>query len=485
MPNKKLFILGMNTMLIFSTVLPTYAQETPPEMPGGNGGGPGGGQPGMSETQSQNISYSAVKDNTEDTTIKNETLESTGTDESVVHNSNGATTTIKKSTITQSSSTSTGGDDSSFYGVGAALLNTDGTMYVKNSKITTDAKGGAGIFSYGENSTTYVANTKITTSQDTAGGIHVAGGGNLYAWNVTATTSGESSAAIRSDRGGGNIVVDSGTFTTNGTGSPAIYSTANIAVKNATLTANNSEAVCIEGDNQVYLFNSKLTGNMSDNEQNDCTWNVILYQSMSGDSEEGNSTFQMVGGTLTAKNGGMFYTTNTESTITLKNVKIKYADTNDYFLKCTGNTNQRGWGTVGSNGANCTFTAIKQTMKGDIIWDNISTLNMYITKGSKLKGAIINDTTYSGDGYANVTIDKNSTWVVTGDSTLTSLSNAGTIKDSDGNTVTIKGTDGTVYVQGTSEYTITVSSYSTSADTTNASTVTAWKTFKQTKPENL
>ena len=51
-------------------------------MPGGNGGGPGGGQPGMSETQSQNISYSAVKDNTEDTTIKNETLESTGTDES-------------------------------------------------------------------------------------------------------------------------------------------------------------------------------------------------------------------------------------------------------------------------------------------------------------------------------------------------------------------------------------------------------------------
>ena len=32
---------------------------------------------------------------------------------------------------------------------------------------------------------------------------------------------------------------------------------------------------------------------MSDDEQNDCTWNVILYQSMSGDSEAGNSTFEM------------------------------------------------------------------------------------------------------------------------------------------------------------------------------------------------
>ena len=473
MHKKKLFILGMNTMMLFSNVMPTLAQETPPEMPGGNG------QPPMGESQSQDVSYSAVNDVTSDTTIKKENLESTGTDENVVHNSNGATTTIKKSTITQSSSTSSGGDNSSFYGVGAALLNTEGTMYVKNSTITTDAKGGAGVFSYGDNSTTYVSNSTITTSQDTSGGLHVAGGGTLYAWDVTATTSGESSAAIRSDRGGGNMVVDGGTYTTNGTGSPAIYSTANIAVNNATLKANRSEAICIEGENQIYLYNSKLTGNMQDNEQNDCTWNVILYQSMSGDSQEGNSTFQMVNGTLKAKNGGMFYTTNTQSTITLKNVKIKYAKSNDYFLKCTGNSNQRGWGSQGSNGANCTFTAIKQTMKGDIIWDNISTLDMYITKNSSLTGAITNDATYSGDGYANVTIDKKSTWVVTGDSTLTSLSNAGTIQDKDGNSVTIKGTDGTVYQEGTSEYTITVSSYSTSSDTTNASKVTSWKTFKQ------
>ncbi len=96
---------------------------------------------------------------------------------------------------------------------------------------------------------------------------------------------------------------------------------------------------------------------MSDDDQNDCTWNVILYQSMSGDSEVGNSTFEMQGGSLTAKNGGMFYTTNTESTITLSDVDITYALDNDFFLRCTGNNNQRGWGESGANGADCLFTA--------------------------------------------------------------------------------------------------------------------------------
>lgn len=199
-----------------------------------------------------------------------------------------------------------------------------------------DTNGGAGVFSYNKG-VTYVSDTTITTKQDTSGDIHVAGGGTLYACDVTATTNGQSAAAIRSDRGGGTMVVDGGTYTSNGTGSPAVYSTADIAVNNAKLIANGSEAVCIEGLNSLRLFDTSLTGNMSDDSQNDCTWNVILYQSMSGDSQEGNSTFEMNGGTLTAKNGGMFYTINTESTITLSNVNIKYADDNDFFLRCTGN----------------------------------------------------------------------------------------------------------------------------------------------------
>lgn len=464
---------------------PPLGEKPDGEPPQGDGQGGPGGTPGG---RSQGVeSYDAANDYTEDTTVDGETLSSTGTDENVAHISEGAKVSIKNSTITRESSDSQGGDNSSFYGVGAAVLTTDGEAYVSNSTIDTDSKGAAGLFAYGDG-IVYAANDTITTKQDTSGGIHAAGGGKLYAWDMTVETNGESSAAIRSDRGGGTLVVDGGTYTSNGVGSPAIYSTADISVNNAALTANGSEAICIEGLNSIHLFDSDLTGNMSDSEQNDCTWNVILYQSMSGDSEVGNSTFEMNGGSLTAGNGGMFYTTNTESTITLSDVDITYADDSEFFLKCTGNSNQRGWGESGANGADCLFTAENQEMQGDVVWDSISQLDFYMTDGSTLTGAVTDDESNAGeggDGYCNLYIGDGCTWTVTGDSTLTSLSSSGTITDEDGNAVTVKGTDGTVYVEGESSYTVTVASYSDTADLSGASSTTQWSDYETEKPEAL
>ena len=455
-----------------------------------SGGGPGGENGNAPQGGGQSAaptSYTSATEYSKDKTTTGKTYSSIGTDENAVHVTDGANVTLKDANVFRESEESQGGDSSSFYGIGAAVLTTDGISYISGGKVNTNAKGGAGIFSYGDG-TTYVSDTTISTKKDTSGGFHVAGGGKLFAWDVTATTQGESSAAIRSDRGGGTMVVDGGTYTSNGTGSPAVYSTADIAVHNADLTANNSESVCIEGLNSLRLFDCNVTGNMKDDSQNDCTWNVILYQSMSGDSEVGNSTFEMDGGTLTAKNGGMFYTTNTESTIRLSNVNITYAKDNDFFLKCTGNSNQRGWGTSGSNGADCNFTADNQKMEGDVIWDSISQLDFYMSNGSTLKGAVTDDESNAGNGgsgYCNFYIAKGCTWTVTGDSTLTNLYNAGTIVDNDGKTVTIKGTDGTVYVKGDSEYTITVSSYSTKADMSGMTESTAWTDYEKDKPSQL
>ena len=447
---------------------------------GGGQGGPGGQDSGVD-------SYAAANEYSSDETVSDTSLESTETNENAALVSNGAEVTFNNDAISRTSSDSQGGDNSSFYGVGAAVLATDGTAYVKDSTITTDSKGGAGLFAYGDG-TVYAADTDISTQQDTSGGIHAAGGGKLYAWDLSVETNGESSAAIRSDRGGGTMVVDDGTYTSNGVGSPAVYCTADIAVNNAELTANGSEAVCIEGLNSLRLYNSNLTGNMSDDDQNDTTWTVILYQSMSGGSEVGNSTFQMDGGTITSKNGGLFYTTNTECTIALKDVDITYNDDSEFFLQCTGNNNQRGWGQSGSNGSDCNFTADSQDMKGNVIWDSISDLDFYMTNGSTLEGAFVNDETYAGnggDGYCNVVIDKDSIWTVTGDSKITSLSNAGTITDADGKTVSVVGTDGTTYVEGDSDYTITVDSYQDRADTSASTSIDDWSNYEVERPESL
>lgn len=362
------------------------------------GGGMGGGQSAPS-------SYEAVNTYSEDNSISNESISSTGTDENAILVTNQANVSLDNVTIDRTSSDSTGGDSSSFYGVGAAVLATDGTVNISNSTITTNASGGAGIFAYGDG-VANVSDTTINTTQDTSGGIHVAGGGTLHATNLTVETNGGSAATIRSDRGGGTMTVNGGSYTSNGSGSPAVYCTADIDIQNATLTATGSEAVSIEGLNSLKLTDCDLTGDMPENEQNDCTWTVILYQSMSGDSEVGNSTFSMTGGSLTSKNGGLFYTTNTESTFYLSDVDITYSDSNDFFLKCTGNSNARGWGQSGANGADCIFTADNQDMTGDVIWDSISDLDFDMVNGSTLIGAFVQDESNAGNGgngYANLT----------------------------------------------------------------------------------
>ena len=73
-----------------------------------------------------------------------------------------------------------------------------------------------------------------------------------------------------------------------------------------------------------------------------------------------------------------------------------------------------------------------------------------------------------------MTIDKDSKWVVAGDSTLTNLACEGEIVDEAGNAVSIVGTDGTTYVQGDSAYTVTVSNYAETCNLSGAGEITGW-----------
>ena len=420
-----------NTSKVIETtqIKTTQKDNEPPKKPDGpppDGERPGGPPPEGSET---NITYKAVNHYNTNQTIDELILSSNGQDESAILVDNNANVTLNDFEITRTNNNSTGGDSASFYGVGAATLVTSGTLNLNEGTITTNAKGGAGVFAY-DKGIANVSGATIETKKDTSGGIHVAGGGTLNATELNVTTNGESSAPIRADRGGGTMIVNGGSFTSNGSGSPAIYCTADITVKDAVLVANNSEGICIEGLNTITLNSVELTSNMPDQNQNDNTWSVIVYQSMSGDSKIGKGTFNMNEGVLTSKNGGIFYTTNTESEFNIHSVEIKPSSDFEYLLRVTGNQNKRGWGKVGSNGAKCTFNAIDQEMNGKIIYDSISTLDLNLTNGTIYTGYIIKDDSATGgntaNGYANVTIDNGSEWIVTNDSTINTL----TVKDS-------------------------------------------------------
>lgn len=435
------FILAQASLMTLTLNTPlVQVQAAPPQAPPGGGGGFGG-----SGTVNQGTTATEI---TEDGTVTDTQYSSTGDDENALRVTN-AKVTLTGIKVDKTAGATSNTEDGDFYGMNAGLLATDGaTVTIKDATVNTSAQNGNGIFSYGQGTTVNVADTKITTTADNSGGIQTTGGATMNATNLTVETAGNSAAAVRSDRGGGRVVVDGGTYTSKGYNSPAIYSTANITAKNGTFTAQNSEALVIEGQNSITLENATVEGNMSDTKGSSSdtnVHNVMIYQSMSGDAEVGKAAFTMTDGNLISNNGDLIYVTNTHADINLTNVTIKNLDTEGRLLAVLGNDASHGWGTAGANGAKVTMTTQNQTLEGAIEVDTISTLNLALGKGTDFTGTIkIVDNADGGRSVVDnavVTVEEGATWNLTGDVTLTSLTNKGTI-NFNGHTITLA--DGTV-----------------------------------------
>ena len=334
------------------------------------------------------------------------------------------------------------GDEADFYGENAAVFATDGAqLTIEDASVTTDGTHANGIFSYGNGTVVRISDSVIETSGNCSGGLMVTGGGTLEAENLTIHTSGNSSAAIRSDRGGGTETVTGGSYTTEGTGSPVIYSTADVTVSDAELTSAASQGVVVEGKNSVTLQNVTLTAdnNTKNSDKSDTYQAVMIYQSMSGDAAEGEASFTMEDGSLTNKNGDIFFVNNTVAAITLRNAEIVNEDAGGVFLRAEA----AGWGSEGSNGGHVTLTAEDQAIEGNMLVDDVSSLNLYLGSGSSFTGAV-NPDAESGSVYVELADD--TVWTLTADSHISSLTCGEDAIDLNGYTLYVNGE---VYETGT------------------------------------
>lgn len=368
---------------------------------------------GRNTSESSAVTETAVSLSTDELTI-NETLENTVGGEHVIE-ANGTNDSYTNVKVLKSGDSE--GDEADFYGENAAVFASDGAV-LDLSEIVLESNGAHanGIFSYGEGTTVNVSDSVIETSGNCSGGLMTTGGGTMNASNLTIHTTGNSSAAIRSDRGGGTVTVDGGSYTTDGTGSPVVYSTADITVSNAAMESTASQGVVIEGSNSVTLHNVTLTAdnNTKNSDKSDTYQAVMIYQSMSGDASEGLGTFTMDGGTLTNKNGDIFFVNNTVAQIDLSGASIVNEDSEGVFLRAEA----AGWGNEGSNGGQVTLNAVGQTIDGDMLVDEVSSLNLYLRDGSSFNGAI-NPDGQQGDVYVELT--NGSSWTLMGDSYISSL----------------------------------------------------------------
>lgn len=369
-------------------------------------------QPGVGNNA--NVLHNGATEISSDTTNNLQTYSSTEGSQNAFLVTNG-TSKISNAKITKSGNSND--ENSDFYGTNAAVLVKNGTLNIDGGSVTTNGSHANGVFAYA-NGTINLTNTNIKTTSNNSGAIMVTGGGKLNATNVTAETDGNSSAPIRSDRGGGIMIVNGGKYTANGIGSPVIYSTANVTVNNATLISTKSEGAVVEGKNSITLNNVNLTDtNTTLNGNSETYKNIFIYQSMSGDADEGLASFSAKDSTITTNKGDTIFVTNTKATISLTNNKIINNDSTGAFLRIQSGK----WGRSGSNGGDVTLNANNQIINGDIFVDNISTLNMKLTNESNYTGKINGNNTAKN---ITLSLDSTSKIKLTGDTYVTTLEDA-------------------------------------------------------------
>jgi len=346
--------------------------------------------------------------------------------------------TLLDPAIASTSATMVDGD-SSWYGLDAAVLDYNGgVLTIDGGTITSSGDGGNLVYSYGTGTVT-ISNATISATSSSASnghGIYASGAGTIVANNVTASSKGPARSIVAADNGGGTVTINGGSYSAAGSKSAGIYSTGTIVANNATFTTGKGEGVVIEGSNIAKLYNTTL--NVASSEENR---GIFLYQSMSGDATNNDcgttgDCFLMTGGALNftnttsgntdpTSNCAAFAVANQTSIVTLTDVSINNSCAT--LLLAAENPNwEYGGGKV-------TFIAKGTALTGNVIVKNptissddstaILTLESDSSgSGSTLTGAI--NSANSGSSKVTLTLDASSKWVVSGNSYLTTLTDA-------------------------------------------------------------
>ena len=410
----------LGTALSTLAFLPTFAEDIPSAPPVGNPpmSAPNGPAP---KAEANPNTFTGTTVVTENKSIAHELMSNTTSDQNAFIGKNKAVVNIENSVFDKTGNT-TSDDNSNFRGQNAVILGIDGSQInIKGSNITSNSNGSNAVFATGEGSIINVENTNIHTKSDSSRGLDATYNGTVNGKNLTITTEGAHSATLATDRGEGTITAEAAKLMTSGEGSPIIYSTGNITADYITGEAKNSEIGVVEGKNSITLTNSNVTGNKDNG--------FMLYQSFSGDAESGIARLKAENNTLTSHATGAFiYVNNTSAEVDLTGNAISTPNTTT-LVKAAADSR---WGKTGENGGHLTLRASNQSLNGNIVADAISTIALDMTNGSSLVGAINTGNTAK---EITVKLSKDSSWTLTGDSYVKSLTN----EDTTGSNIHLNG----------------------------------------------
>ena len=192
--------------------------------------------------------------------------------------------------------------------------------------------------------------------------------------------------------------------------------------------------VIIEGKNSATIKSSTLKCTGESNRENIDKCGVLIYQPHSEGADDGNGSFTAIDSTMEIistssvySTAPMFFVTNRKVNITLSNVTFIYGSGIFLDIEATD-----VWGITGSNGGDVNMTVTGQTIEGDIVVDDYSSLTLNLLSSSSFTGTI---NAAKSSGTINIVVDASSKINLTGDSYITKLDNA----DSNGSNINTGG----------------------------------------------
>jgi len=286
------------------------------------------------------------------------------------------------------------GDDSfNFYGLNSAIVavGKKSSITLIGCEVETNAEYANAVFACDGATIDITEGINIQTQKGSSRGLYATCGGIIKADGViNITTQGAHCATLATDRGGGTVVLGKpGTpfhsiLHTAGEGSPCIYSTGDIYAYNAEGEAEVSQTMVVEGKNSITVEDCQFTGNSPKH------GGIMLYQSTSGDADEGTSLLDMKHCSIRDNSGtSMFLITNTHSVVNIEDCTLLNAHgepftSNDALIVCRNcNNDGHRWGQPGSNGGQVEISLKNQQLQGSILANETeSSITITSNKGS-------------------------------------------------------------------------------------------------------
>lgn len=281
---------------------------------------------------------------------------------------------------------------------GLLILN-GGRLTTENGTFTTYGTSSNAIFS-STNTNVTLNNSEIMTYGKNSSCI-VTVQSNLTGTNMTLITDEENSPAIRAYNGS-NINITSAEIETVSKNSPLIITEGNVSIKDSNLNSNISSAITIKDKGSINLENTTIYS-YDEAEDLSNSKNIHIYSSSNTNEY---ATFNATNSNISSELGEIFYIQNNNVNMTLSNNTFNANSSN--FLKMESSSKN-----------NVNLNLDNQEIKGNIVIDDKSSINISLKNESKLIGSLLG--TNKG---ISLTLDDSSILVLTGNSYITSLVNS-------------------------------------------------------------